>query len=199
MKYTFLLIITIFAATQVVAQETRSKNTAPTEPQSEIQVGTLEREIQHLEQRLERLRTASIPKGETDQAIRKAQIHELETQKMWKEKELAIAKAESANEDVAGLRGEAKALNERYKAAKDKRAQLEHRAAAIQAEKDDETAVPNQKIEMQHSKLSLQLEQLQSDLEREQKSRDPDAERIAKLKGEIEATRRQMRDLNERK
>lgn len=201
MKYTLLLIITLFAATQVIGQETRSKKEAPalTEPQLEIQVETIEREVQHIDQRLDRLRSAAMPEGEKQKAIRKAQIQELELQKMWKQKELAIAETESDNEKVVGLRGEAKALNERYKAAKDIRDGLEREAAAQQAEIGDETAVPNQKLELQKEKLEAQLGRLYANLQREQQSDNPDAERIAKLKGDIEASMRQINELDERR
>lgn len=201
MKYTLLLIITLFAATQVVAQETRSKKEASalTEPQLEIEVETIEREVEHINQRLERLRSAAMPEGEKEKAIYKAQVQELELKKMWKKKELAIAETESDNDEVVGSRGEAKALNERFKAAKEIREDLEREAAAQQAEKGDETAVPNQKLKLQKEKLEAQLGRLYADLMREQQSDNPDAERIAKLKGNIEANMRQINELDERK
>lgn len=202
MKY-FVIILTLLftTSTAIVAQETKrnKKTPAVTEPSVEIKKETTQREVQHMEQRLERLQSAPLPKDDQELNIRNAQIQELELQKMWKEKELALAEAEAANEPVAGLRGEADALKERYVAAKEIREQMEHQALARQAEKGDETAVPNEKIKLQREQLRAQFYQRQADLKREQQSDDPDAKRIAKLKGDIESLRRQMDELDERK
>lgn len=198
-----LLTISLIAFTLLaVGQENKAKESkvdiqTGVSDDHDLEIQKLQNEIQDITRRIKKLNSAIAPENEKGRAIHRTKMNELQYEKMWKEKELSIARVEAKGNDVTGMRGEADALHERYVAMRDKRIHLEREAAAQQAEMDDETAVPNQKLKMQKNELQEEIKLKEKTMAREQRSPNPDAERIATLKGEIEKLQRQVNELKE--
>lgn len=200
-----LLTISIIAFSALATAQENEKKTKEAKPKVQIaveddhdaRIQMLQNEIKDTERRLKEMHTAIVPKDELARSIHQTKIAELEFHKKWKQKELSVARSEKAGNDVSGLRGEADAFKERYTAMRDKRVQLEKEAAAKKAEMGDETPIDNTKLNMQMSKLKDEMQMKKKALNREQNSPNPDAERIAQLKGEIEALQRQVDELKE--
>lgn len=163
----------------------------------DARIQMLQNEITDTKRRLNEMNTAIVPKNELDRSIYKAKISELEFLHKWKQKELRLAQSEKAGNDISGLRGEVKALKERYTAMRDNRLELENDAAAKKAEIDDEKPAQNAKLKMQRTKLKDEIQLKKYKLKREENSATTDTERIVQLKGEIEALQRQVDELKE--